>query len=225
MAFTVRPNGLVRQLHTTAVRLKNPYFFYDLQCQQGPPAHREQENPDFKAGRRMFDPLADYPQEDMKTRVSRVFGALGSRDESRKEAMQKGVTVAGINVPARPEEPTNCCMSGCINCVWELYKDEIEEYKGIRAQARSKLDQPEYDHVKWPTQLGPEPVGRKVRTGRTDKESAPLERAVELEKEEEDDDDLNEGIKVFIATEKKLHEKRQARKAEAQKAETQKAEA
>ena len=32
----------------------------------------------------------------------------------------------------RPEEPDNCCMSGCVNCVWDAYREEVEAWAGRR---------------------------------------------------------------------------------------------
>lgn len=45
--------------------------------------------------------------------------------------------VAGVLLPPRPDEPDNCCMSGCVNCVWDRYRDELEEW----AAARKEVDQ------------------------------------------------------------------------------------
>ncbi|RKP00675.1 hypothetical protein CXG81DRAFT_19401 [Caulochytrium protostelioides] len=33
-----------------------------------------------------------------------------------------------------PEPPTNCCMSGCAHCVWDIYQDEMDEYLKQREQ-------------------------------------------------------------------------------------------
>jgi predicted nucleic acid-binding Zn-ribbon protein len=58
--------------------------------------------------------------------------------------------VEGIKVPPRPEEPDNCCMSyvpftielmlrGCLHCVWDLYREDIEDWQNSRRRAREAL--------------------------------------------------------------------------------------
>lgn len=65
----------------------------------------------------------------------------------------KVFNIAGVLVPAaRPKEPDNCCMSGCVNCVWELYNDDLNYYKQQRRLAARAL-------IKkggiWPLELNP----------------------------------------------------------------------
>lgn len=47
-------------------------------------------------------------------------------------------TINGVPIPPRPEEPDNCCMSGCVHCVWDDFRDEIEEWAGRIAKAKAK---------------------------------------------------------------------------------------
>ncbi|KAE9376993.1 hypothetical protein N431DRAFT_331863 [Stipitochalara longipes BDJ] len=64
---------------------------------------------------------------------------LSSPLERRTEIQKKSVLVAGVWVPPRPDEPDNCCMSGCVNCVWDRYRDELEEWATARKEADQAL--------------------------------------------------------------------------------------
>lgn len=47
--------------------------------------------------------------------------------------------IAGVRVPPKPEEPDNCCMSGCVNCVWDRYRDEMEDWVSSSKEAERRL--------------------------------------------------------------------------------------
>jgi hypothetical protein len=47
--------------------------------------------------------------------------------------------VAGVLVPPRPAEPDNCCMSGCVNCVWDVYREDLEEWVAAAGEASRRL--------------------------------------------------------------------------------------
>ena len=83
-------------------------------------------------------PKTDREAVLQKTRI--VFGSrLAGPAERRAELERKSVNVYGIMVPPRPEEPDNCCMSGCVNCVWDRYRDELEEWAEKSAMARERV--------------------------------------------------------------------------------------
>jgi hypothetical protein len=76
----------------------------------------------------------------VRERAKIVFGSrLAGPAERRADITRKSRMIAGVLVPPRPEEPDNCCMSGCVNCVWDLYREELEEWAAKSAQAREAL--------------------------------------------------------------------------------------
>lgn len=135
-----------------------------------------------------------------------VFGVRGSRDASRKSADLQSRVIAGVKVPGRPEQPTNCCMSGCVDCVWEMYKDDIREWKAKKNEARQalfkRLDLP------WPEDLlGPEPEARKT----ADPEK--MREAMKKHLESVDDfSELDVSVKQFLKIEDIIRQKRRAEK-------------
>ena len=96
-------------------------------------------------------PTAPPPEELPKTareetlaKARVVFGSRLAGPVERRDLIKKlSTNVAGVLVPPKPEEPDNCCMSGCVNCVWDRYRDELEEWAEQSAKARmakSKLN-------------------------------------------------------------------------------------
>ncbi|KAL7622610.1 hypothetical protein AAE478_008123 [Parahypoxylon ruwenzoriense] len=68
-----------------------------------------------------------------------IFGSRLAGPAERAERLEairnRSRLIAGILVPPRPEEPDNCCMSGCVDCVWDRYRDEMEEWASASAAA------------------------------------------------------------------------------------------
>lgn len=44
--------------------------------------------------------------------------------------------INGVPIPPRPAEPDNCCMSGCVHCVWDDYRDDLEHWASRVRDAR-----------------------------------------------------------------------------------------
>ncbi|KAJ9649602.1 hypothetical protein H2199_000380 [Coniosporium tulheliwenetii] len=60
----------------------------------------------------------------------------------KEEVLAKARIVFGTRLagPGRQaeQEPDNCCMSGCVNCVWDVYRDEIEEWAAASKLAKQR---------------------------------------------------------------------------------------
>lgn len=60
--------------------------------------------------------------------------------------------IGSIKIPYKPIEPDNCCMSGCVNCVWLMYQDDLQNWKHQRRIAAKEINKT--DEV-WPENLKP----------------------------------------------------------------------
>lgn len=88
-------------------------------------------------------PAESLPKTEEEERIQKARVVFGSRlagpGERQRDLDAASQNIAGILVPPRPAEPDNCCMSGCVNCVWDMYRDELEDWASKSAQARERV--------------------------------------------------------------------------------------
>jgi hypothetical protein len=115
-------------------------------------------------------------------------------------------TVNGVPIPPQPEEPDNCCMSGCVHCVWDDFRDEMEDWASRVATAKAKG--------------GPEKGTEDMRaapraevrsaSGSMDDDGGGSETNWSMPKQDDDlFSNIPVGIREFMKTEKKLRMKHQ----------------
>lgn len=63
-------------------------------------------------------------------------GYLSTSDQDVPEATWQ--TINSVAIPPKPAEPENCCMSGCVHCVWDDYSDELESWAVRVAEAKAR---------------------------------------------------------------------------------------
>nr|POF13151.1 upf0651 protein, mitochondrial [Quercus suber] len=88
------------------------------------------------------DPQPKTEREEQIAKARVVFGSRLAGPVERRRAIEvASQVIAGVTVPPKPEEPDNCCMSGCVNCVWDIFRDEFEEWAEKSGEAKMKLAQ------------------------------------------------------------------------------------
>ena len=130
--------------------------------------------------------------------MSPLAGVPTSRRRSRLVADAE-LLKSTRDLPDRPEEPDNCCMSGCVNCVWDSYREEVEEWAANRTRILAKRR----------ADIGRDTPG----AGSMDDDGGGSETNwVVGDFSNEDDERLFEGIPVgireFMLTEKRVRERR-----------------
>ncbi|KAL4812609.1 oxidoreductase-like protein [Aspergillus spinulosporus] len=82
--------------------------------------------------------LPQSPEERMAIVFGTRLAGPGRSSRYNRGSNSAWKTVNGVPIPPKPEEPDNCCMSGCVHCVWDDYRDEMEEWAALLAQAKAK---------------------------------------------------------------------------------------
>ncbi|KAI9732604.1 MAG: hypothetical protein M1834_003940 [Cirrosporium novae-zelandiae] len=172
-------NTTTQDSHNQAIPLTG--YYADLLSPHMPsPRHSNAPPPRPKTSTQT--PLTSRPQSPVD-RARIVFGSRLAGPATRPSLdPSRGTMIAGVLMPARPEEPDNCCMSGCVNCVWDTYRDELELWAARNKEARQRLQ----------------------AAGRGNDDAAV--GGVGMGSEEQLFGDIPVGIREFMKTEKRLRE-------------------
>ena len=105
----------------------------------------------------------------------------------------------------RPKEPDNCCMSGCVNCVWDAYREEVEEWAAARRKREVEAGGEKHARAKGTQENAEGGVGD------LDGVSGKVNgyEGTDMEHEGALFADVPVGIREFMATEKRLRERRE----------------
>ncbi|EGW35112.1 uncharacterized protein SPAPADRAFT_58265 [Spathaspora passalidarum NRRL Y-27907] len=149
-------------------------------------------------------------------RIAKVFGGRikgEGRESSSRITRGEPKVIAGVTVPAKPDEPDNCCMSGCINCVWELFDEDIKDWNEKRKRAAKLLVK---QGGRWPEDfdaplkyLGKENLPVSLLNKPSLYEAK--QKALASSDEEESWGNVPVAMRVFAEVEKKLKAKKLAR--------------
>lgn len=218
-----RGSGFSARIHSITRNYSSKYEFYDLLLEteshprqpieallmtEGELAQLKRTTSSSFEGNYKLDNLT--PEE----RIARVFGGRikgDARQSSSRINVGQPRMIAGVNVPDRPLEPDNCCMSGCINCVWEMYNDDVKEWNAKRKEAATNLSK---KGGIWPADFHPpvqflneENLPESVKQADTGKSV-----------EKETWGNVPVQIRVFAEMEKRLKDRRASRSVEASSA-------
>ncbi|KAK7180259.1 hypothetical protein DPSP01_009418 [Paraphaeosphaeria sporulosa] len=154
-------------------------------------------------------------EEETLTRASKFFGSVAGPEERRKEIDAASHEIAGVIVPPKPEEPDNCCMSGCVNCVWDMYRDEMEEWAAKSTEARARMQAQRERGQGSGSIIAGKDTPTHIATSMDDDGGGSETNWVAPASQDALFDNIPVGIREFMRTEKKLKERQKGRAAAA----------
>ena len=169
-----------------------------------------------------FAQSGDATKED---RARLLFGNMHTTNSSRYTSTSPSSTwrtIHGVPIPPRPTEPDNCCMSGCMHCVWDDYRDDIELWATRVTEAQAKVHTRSNNTSSSSTYATPKlDMPRPevaAASGSMDEDGGGSEGLWSTPSSEAARDggdlfaEIPVGIREFMATEKKIRDRKRARK-------------
>ncbi|KAF7828902.1 UPF0651 protein [Senna tora] len=89
---------------------------------------------------RLRDPRPFFAQPILKPKfMAQRADSQSIESKLEEEKKQKESEKAPEVLPPPPEKPLpgDCCGSGCVRCVWDVYYEELEEYNKLYKQEPS----------------------------------------------------------------------------------------
>lgn len=185
-------------------------FYTDLLNQPIPKSSKPTSSPSLPT----FVPIGDETKEE---RAKKLFGTMRGSGYERATSDTPDATwrtINGVPIPPRPGEPENCCMSGCVHCVWDDYRDDVEEWAQRLRKAQAKGGTPSEART---TKAHMPRAEVDSASGSMDDDGGGSEALWTAPAPSSDADalfaEIPVGIREFMATEKRLRDRKRARKA------------
>ncbi|WVN89315.1 uncharacterized protein L203_104537 [Cryptococcus depauperatus CBS 7841] len=133
--------------------------------------------------------LQHVPSHQEGSDVMEAIPAIKDGHEKASGKRTRDMVIQGVVVPPRPVPPGDeeCCMSGCVNCVYTAYSQELEEYMAAIDAAREALKAAHISQEDWPDEI---------------ENSGNVERV-----KGQEESGMDTGMSAFLALEKKLKTK------------------
>ncbi|MCJ1439621.1 MAG: hypothetical protein MMC23_000101 [Stictis urceolatum] len=123
--------------------------YYALLLEQPLPVNASRQTPASTPSKSSTTSTSSTPpstsnDSEKERRAKIVFGSrlagpaareAAATTRAEQKARGEGEWAGKTWVPPRPDEPDNCCMSGCVNCVWDGYREELEGWARTRRGA------------------------------------------------------------------------------------------
>ena len=184
-------------------------FYNDLLNQPIPKASKATSSPSLPTFVRSGD-------ETKEERAKKLFGNLKGSGYERTVSDKPDATwrtINGVPVPPRPGEPDNCCMSGCVHCVWDDFRDDVEQWALRLREAQAKGGAPAEERTTKAHMPRSEVASA---SGSMDDDGGGSEALWTTPSPNTDEDalfaEIPVGIREFMATEKRIRDRKKARK-------------